>query len=227
MAKTVADIISEAADRFDDPTHRRFSEATLRSWILEGSKDIARRTECLRGSAAIAVSASTQEVTGPVDTVRIHDAQFEPTGQTAKYPLTYLDRKAMHPLWGAGQSQGTGTPEYYTTWGVPPTLTITLAPIPSEAGTLRVFYYRLPATIATDGTDDSDPIDLPAGWEDLVTTYVEARGYRKDRRLDDYQLAMGDYRDQLRDLMLTSARFIDEPGSFIPSEGWVGYATGW
>lgn len=226
MAKTVAEIMSEAAVRLDDEGNRRFTAATLRTWILEGSKEIARRTECLRADTTIAVSADTQSVTGPTDCVRIHHAQYEPTGESQIYPLTYMDRRGMDPLWGTHQAITTSAyPSFYTTWGVPPTLTITLSPIPSEAGNLRVYYYRLPASIATNGDDDADSIDLPAGWEDLVTTYVEARGYRKDRRVDDYQLAMTDFQNQMIALMQTAARFTDNPGTFSYDPMWPGFST--
>lgn len=228
MSKTVAEIMSEAAVRLDDEGNRRFSAATLRTWIGEGAREIARKTECLRSDETIAVSADTQSVTGPTDLVRIHHAQYEPTGDSNIYPLTYMDRKQLDPLWGTHQAISTSAyPEFYTTWGVPPTLTITLAPIPSTAGNLRVFYYRLPATIATDGTDDTDTIDLPAGWEDLITTYVEARGYRKDRRLDDYQMAMQDFQSQMMALMQTASRFSDAPGGFVYDPMWPGFGTDW
>lgn len=226
--KTVGNIMSEAAVRLDDEGMVRFTAANLRTWIEEGTKEVARRTECLRKDSTIAVLADTQTVTGPPDMVRIYHAQYEPTGDSNIYPLEYLDRKSLDPLWGTHQAISTSAyPAYYTTWGVPPTLSITLAPIPSEAGSLRVFYYRLPATIATDGTDDTDAIDLPAGWEDLVTDYVEARGYRKDRRMEDYQLAMQTFQEKMLALAETSVRFMESTGQIDYSPGWPGFVGSW
>lgn len=225
--KTVGDIMLEASIRLDDEGMVRFSAANLRTWIEEGTKEIARRTECLRDDTTIAVSANTASVTGPTDMVRIYHAQFEPTGQSLIYPLQYMDRKSMDPLWGTHQGISTSAyPEYYTTWDTPPALTIRLAPIPSSAGNLRVFYYRLPATISTSGSDDADTLDVPAGWEDLVTDYVEARGYRKDRRAEDYQLAMQSFQEKLIALAETSVRYMDGGGTIDYYPGNMGAYPG-
>lgn len=224
--KTVGNIMSEAASRLDDEGMVRFTAANLRTWIEEGEKEIARRTECLRDDTTIAVSANTASVTGPTDMVRIYHAQFEPTGQSSIYPLQYMDRKSMDPLWGTHQAISTSAyPEFYTTWDTPPVLTIRLAPIPSAAGNLRVFYYRLPASISTSGTDDNDTLDVPAGWEDLVTDYVEARAYRKDRRSDDYQLAMQSFQEKLIALAETSVRYMDSGGTIDYMPGNLGFLS--
>lgn len=224
--KTVSNILTEVAERVDDESNRRFPLPMLRGWIEEGEKELLRRTECMRSETTIAVSASTQTVTGPADLVRIYHAQFEPTGDAQRYPLEYRDRKSMDPLWGTHQGISTSAyPAYYTTWGVAPSLSITLAPIPSEAGNLRVFYYRLPATISRTGTDDTDTLDVPAGWEDIVTTYVEARCYRKDGRSEDYQLAMQAFQEGMVALAETSVRYMDAPGQIDYSPGWPGFDT--
>ena len=223
--KTVGNIMLEASVRLDDEGMVRFTPANLRTWIEEGTKEIARRTECLRDDTTIAVAANTAAVTGPTDMVRIYHAQFEPTGQSQVYPLEYRDRRSMDPLWGTHQNISTSAyPEFYTTWDTPPTLSIRLAPIPSAAGNLRVFYYRLPATISTSGSDDTDAIEVPAGWEDLVTDYVEARGYRKDRRSEDYQLAMQAFQEKMIALAETSVRYMDSGGTidYYPGAGNLG-----
>lgn len=223
--KTVAEIMAETAVRVDDPAMTRFTPPTLRTWIAEGAREVARRTECLRADSAISVPASTQTVYGPNDMVRIHHAQFEPTGSDQIFPLDYRDRKSMDPLWGTHQAISTSAyPSFYTTWNAPPNLTIMLAPIPSSAGVLRVFYYRLPASISVTGTDDANYVDIPQGWEDVLTTYAEARAYRTDRRSDDYQIAMGDFQSQLMALMQTSQRYSDSAGTmdFDTSYGWFG-----
>lgn len=228
MAKTVANLLVEISERVDDESNRRFSLPFLRRLILEGEREIARRSECLRATASIAVTAGASTVTGPVDAIRLTHAEFAPTGQSQVYPLEYADRRALDPLWGTMQNVDTSNaPFFFTTWGFPPTLTIQFSPIPSGAGTLIVYYYRMPANISDSGTDDTDAIDLPDGWEDLVSTYVEARCYRKDRRLEDYSAAMSTFDQQLNAITMAAQRYSDAPGQITYSPQWPGYADSW
>lgn len=226
--KTVSDIITEVRERVDDENAVRFSSAFIRRAIWEGEREIARRTECLRGQSDLAIAADQQTVYGPTDIVRVHHAQFQPTGQNQVYPLSYRDRRSMDPLWGVNQLISTSAyPEFYTTWDTPPYLEITLAPIPSSAGTLTLFYYRLPAEIARDDTDDNNPLDVPAGWEDKVVDYCMAECALKDRRTDDYQIAMSRFTDGLGAISETAIRFHDDPGQIDYDPMWPGFQGSW
>jgi hypothetical protein len=224
---TQAEAITEVSTyRLDDSANARFTAAMVRTWINDGMVDIARRTECLRASSTISVTADVATVTGPVDCIRIHRAEYYPTGSDLRYPLEYRDFNQMDVLWGVNQNISTAIPAYYTTWGFPPTLTIRLAPVPAVAGSLLVYYYRLPAELATANTNDASTVlDLPTGWHDLVLDYVEAMAYRADRRPDRYQEAWARYLENLQAMVAATERFTDAPTYMVPDGGQWG--AGW
>lgn len=213
MAKTIADIMMDISIRCDDEGMVRFRPEVLRRFIYDGCKAAALRTECLRETQTIAVGADVAEVVGPTDAVRITMAQFQPTGQSMVYPLEYMDYSSMDQVWGPWQGVDQSSyPSYFTTWSFPPTLNIRLYPIPSEGGSLQVFYYRLPATIDPGGADDTNNIDLPSGWEELVTDYGCAQCWLKDRQTDMYQFAMTEFQSKIVALLETSVRYSDNAG---------------
>ena len=83
-------------------------------------------------------------------------------------------------MWGTRQAVQRSYPSFFVLWGVAGSvegITMQLYPIPSQAGTLNIFYYRLPTTMV----NDSDHADIPAGWEDLISLYCEYIALRKDR----------------------------------------------
>lgn len=225
--KTVAEVMYEISVAVDDEGMTRFKPEVLRRFIYAGEKEVARRTECLRYTANIAVGAAVQTVTGPTDAVRLTQCLYLPTGSSAVYPLEYRDQQSLSMEWGPWQAiDQSAYPSFWTTWGAPPTLTIGLYPIPSEAGVLRVFYYRLPANINPNGTDDTDAIDLPEGWEECLVDYGEAMCFRKDRDLDGYQIAYSQFESKMGALLETSVRYTDQAGQ-IDFAGWgSGYGGG-
>lgn len=211
--KTVADIMREISIRVDDEGMSRFKPEVLRGYILEGEKEVARKTECLRATEDIAVTAGVQTVTGPTDLVRVTACVFAPTSTSLVYPLEYRDQNSLNLQWGPWQQISQASyPEFWTTWGFPPTLSMAMYPIPAQAGVLRVSYYRLPANIDPNGDNDIDAIDLPEGWEEMLTDYGEAMCLRKDRDLEGYQMVYEMFENKMLALLETAARFTDQAG---------------
>jgi hypothetical protein len=106
-------------------------------------------------------------------------------------------------------------------WGVPPTMTITLYPTPTSAGSLYCYYYKLPAALSVTGTAATTVLDIPEGWEDLILSYAEARARLKQQRADLYQIAQGQFVNLLSALQETSTRYTDAPGQVTPDFGWM------
>lgn len=219
---TLGTLVTQVGDRVDDSAHRRFPQTQVRTWINEGCREICRRAECNYKSTTISVSASTQDLTlSTIDVVRLHHVTFTPVADpTSTYPLDYYDLRDMDSIWGVWRGQESSYPEFYTTWGMPPALGVTLAPVPSAAGTLTVYYYSLPTALSTTGSDDAIDVDLPQGWEDLAVDYAVGLCARKDRKSDEYTIAMQVFTDRLQALVDTATRYNDTPGQITPDLHW-------
>lgn len=224
MSKTQGTLVSELRSRINEPNANGFfSDIELRTWINEGAREIARRTEALRTSSTIAVLANTQDYTAPTDCIRMHRLEFKPTGQTQRMPLQYRDRQAMDVVWGTHSAITVSYwPEYYSMWGLPPTMTITVYPTPSGAGTLYAYYYKLPTALSTSGSASATTLDVPEGWEDLILDYAESRARLKQQRADLYGIAWQQFIDRLMSLNEAAVRFVDAPGQITPDYNWMG-----
>lgn len=158
-------------------TARQWTDAQLNVWINEGLRDIARRTETIQSfNATIATVAGTPEYTALADMLRIHRIEYVPTGGPV-YPVQLTTYDELDQVWGLYPNTTNGIPVYAALWGFPPAVKIRLYPVPSAAGVLNVFYYRLPAVAAADGTT----LEVLAGYEDLIVLYCEYVARRKDR----------------------------------------------
>jgi hypothetical protein len=228
---TLQNLMGDIRSRLDEPSGRMWKDHELIRWVNEGLRDVARRAEVLQASTTIAVSAEDASYTAPTDAIRIYRVEWKATGDTAIYPLEYRDFNSMDSVWYSGQAIAQGYPAFFTMWGFPPSLTIQLFPVPSEAGTLNVHYYRLPAALVAEGGSANTTIDLPAGWDDLIVSYVEFCALRKDadpRGQEAKQL----YEQTLEDMISRTRRWTDQSdsiqhgGTWLP--GWLyGDGGGW
>lgn len=199
--------------KLDEATSGQWTDAEIRSWINEGVRDIARRTETLQSTALITVTADVQEYTLDGDYLRVHRVEWSPTSSSQVYPLDYRDFNSMDAVWWTSQTTSKGYPSFYTMWGYPPSLKIVLYPTPSEAGQLKMFYYLTPTDLATDGTAAGSTVQVPSGYEDLVESYAEMVALRKDRD-PRWQESRSLYMDSLNGFIERSRRWTDQ-GDFI------------
>ncbi len=229
MAITQADAITQVRARLDEPSSVYWTEQDLRIWINEIARDLARRTESLRAVYNQPVVANTASYT-PVWTsttqpYRIYRCEFLPTGQTQVYPLEYRDPNAADSVWGLAQAQTVGVPAIWTTWGAPPSLSIQVYPTPSVAGTLRIWFYRLPNMLSTvDTSDQNDSVDLVDGWEDVLIDGVEYKALRRDGD-QRWQEAKQEYEQHIDAMMQATLRFTDQAGAVTTPAG--GYIPMW
>lgn len=217
---TLALALTNLRDRLDEPTAGGWTDATLRRFINEAVREVSRRSESLRTSSSIAVVAGTRDYTGPTDAVRIHEIYYNVTGQSQLAQLRYMDLAAMGNIWGQSQATERSAPVWWTTWGTPPTLTIRLFPVPAQAGSLTVYYYKLATELATDGSADSSSLSIPAGWEDVALDYAEYRAFIKSRQPDLAALALQRYSANFDALVAATTRFTDQAGAMIYDDGY-------
>ena len=178
---TLGTLLTYLRDRLDEATAAQWTDPQLRQWIVEGARDIARSVEVLATTGTVTIVAGTQAYAMPTNMVRCYRAELVVTGSDVTYPLELRDRNEMDSIWGTRMAAGQGTPLYLTIYGTPGSASGTLYPTPSAAGTLTVYYYKLPVALALDGTADATNVDLPAGWDDVALDYAEYKALRKDR----------------------------------------------
>lgn len=230
MSKTQGVLLTELAARLGDPGMTYFSPIELRTWINEGAREIARRTECLRAVATTAVTAGTQSYTAPTDAVRIHKVEFKPTSDSRWFSLEHRDMSAADIVWGTQRAiTQSYAPEFWTGWGYPGStnFTVELYPTPSSAGTLRFQYYKLPTDLSVTGSAAGTPIDCPNGWEDVILDWAETRAELKRKDVNAYQIKDAIFKDHLMAIMETSIRYTDSPGEITFDPQWFANQDGY
>lgn len=222
-------LLVEVRSRLDEPSEHQWLDEELRRWINDAAVDIARKTETLLDRDDITAIIGTQEYTMANDTIRVHRVEWRPAGDDNVYPLEYRDFQSADSVWWTGQIQTEGQPVIYTLWGFPPALKLIVYPTPSEAGSFKVYYYRKPTELATDGTEALETVEIPEGWQDVICDYVEYKALRKDKD-PTWREAKELYDEHVLDLHATTRRWSDQAGmiqagnSFVP--GWL-YADGY
>lgn len=220
MTITQASAIEHVRARLDEEEAGFYSDSQIRVWLNEGQREVARRALWKRTSSSVSVVAGTQFYTAPTTAIQVYRVEYAPSNSSSIYRLEYRDINAMDTIWGIHQSVGQGIPEYYTLVSANP-LSIELCPTPSTAGNLKVYYYDMPADLATTTNSDANTaLSVPLGWEDLVVEWATALAFRKARDSAAYQMAMQAFAAGLDRLNAIATRFTDEPTSIVPDYSW-------
>jgi hypothetical protein len=233
---TIGDIVTAASILLRDQNFEHFSADIMYSFANAGSREIARRTHCLKIETGTLVNNLVADVqkqslnsliydttVGDIVTLGIFDVSV---GNTTDGTLKTIPYKSMadlnrdRPSW---RNWDSGTPRY---WCDAPDNSIYLMPAPSstfisEEG-LYIVYSRLPINTFSS----SDPNDVPEisekAWDALVT-YITMMGKSEDREFSSF--------DRLFQVWQSSLQYIkSEPyvivrgrvGSLIPSPDIVG-----
>lgn len=224
MPQPLSDYIRRARSVLDEPIARFWTNAELTDWINDGARDLARRAEdLLTFDTSIPLVANVNTYTLPDDVIRIHRAEFVPINSTQTYPIRASSQDEMDQIWGTYQLNPASYPSWFVTKGYPGGLGTSLFrvqfyPVPSQPGTLNLYYYKVPARINNPDTDPSQlnrNVDLPEGWDDLIIAYVEWRGLRKTKD-PTWQEAYTLYNEQV-DYLINVTRFYHDQQQVITS----------
>ena len=222
---TLAQARTSVRGRLDDQAYS--TDDDLDSWINEACRDVARSTLSLRDTTTISVTLpSTSTYTLPTDCIQVHNVEFVRTGENQIHPL---DPTRITPAEAMGwtNQDASGIPQLYFTWGFTGSAQLYVWPKSSDAGTLTVWYYRLPATASTPTAE----LEIPNGWDDLVYDYCEYRARLRDGDArwrdikEQYQAKLMDHFNVTRD-MHDQPNYISTGTSggnwweFDPTEGW-------
>lgn len=222
MSETLTQAQTSIAIALDDPLNQYFTLAQLTNWINEGCMDIARRSQTLQTSSTVPVVAGTNIYTMPANLLSIHRVEFVPAGQSypnnQTYAVTYRAINDMDQVWGVNQGSPNTYPQFYTPWLSPPNLQIQLFPVPAQAGTLNIFYYRTPTPVVLA----TDVLDVVEGFQSLVHLYAEYMAKRKSAD-STWQDAKKLYEEEFMDLLNKTRSYTDQMGTFTTGPGWMPY----
>ncbi len=178
---TAATVIAEVRDLLDEPTAAQWTDVMLRRWINEGLRDMGRATRHMKATVTLTVIGGQGTYAMPANTISIEHAWYHDVPGTRHIPLQARHMENMDEVRGQNWDRE-GTPAYYTTQGFSPTLVVTVFPTPTvDDDEIVMIVSRLPATIATDGSDDADALEIPTAWYDALADYCEFKALRRDR----------------------------------------------
>lgn len=232
MAVTLAEARGFVRDRLNEPTAVFWTDAQLNTWINAGCLRIRRAVEDARSIDTYTVSAGQQDIVLNAWTGRMNLVEFDPSDDNInKYTLEFKGPNEMTDIWGTYKTQPGSWPTWFTTWGNPggtvssssngKELTISLFPVPTQSGTLNVWYYRQAVT----ATSDSDNIDMNDSWEDVVYDYAVYQAFKADGQMDRAQEAKQEFTTGMADLVDKSRTYTDLPGNFMSDPTNYGYAN--
>lgn len=217
---TQAQFITFARSRLDEPTARQWSDQDLRAWINEGARHIARNTLALEDRATIVGGVGTSEYLLPSSAIQITRVEFTPSGaNTQTYKVEYSDMKNLDNFGWSQRANTTYSPFVYTVVGSGATLKLIVFPSQGAAGNFTVWYYRLPVALSeTDATQQAVAVEIPQGYDDILTDFVEYRALRKDRD-PRWQEAKSIFDENLGLMYDATRRWVDEAGAIMPQSG--------
>jgi hypothetical protein len=178
LTATLSQLLTNSRSILDEASASFWSDAELTVLINDCQREIARRTETLQQTNNAIDGLVGQGIYAlPRDAIRLHRIEFQPTNQSTQiYPMEFTTREQLDRIWGFYQQRQSSYPQYAVLWGMPPTITMQVYPVPAQPGTFNIFYYRLPVPLV----NSTDTSDIPDGWEDLVPLFVSSMAKRKD-----------------------------------------------
>lgn len=180
MPVTLVNIRTDVRARLDEAgTGRFWLDSELNQWINAGVRDVARKSETIQSfNTTINAVPNQAKYSLPQDVIRVNRIEYVPTGTNQNYPIQPSTYQEMDQIWGINQlSQTMSYPYNYVLWGFPPNLVVQFYPVPASAGVFNLFYYRVPHLLV----NDTDIVEIPEGWDDLVSLYCEFTAKRKDK----------------------------------------------
>ena len=243
MPQQLRDVIRRIRNRLNEPAYptdptslfnvsntgqRFYTDTELTDWINDGLRDISRRAEDLvTYDQSVSVIPYVQGTPTPVylfpsDIIRVHRMEFVPTAQsTYSYPLQASTQDEMDQIWGTYQQNPASYPTFYVTRGYPGgqgrnQFCFQLFPLPSQAGSLNIYYYRLPFRISdpvADATQYNVLLDINEGWEDMIVDYAMYQALIKARN-PNWKDLKAEYEEKVQ-VMIDQTRAYHDQAKFM------------
>ena len=205
--------------RLDEPEEGFWTNNELLFMANDGLRDLATRGLFWRDEKSYTAVADQADYDLPEDFVKGYRLEYR---QSDTYVVA-LENYQYSPFDDVrGVMRTSGFPTAWTTWGMPghgAKFYLDRAPNETRADGLRLYYYRLPREMVAD----SDPVDIPAGWERVLSLYVEWNARRKEAKDQRWREAQALYEAAFEEMRRVATLHSDQPSYF--SDGGVGYAS--
>lgn len=222
MTITLAQARTKLRLRLDELTSGAWTDAQLDEWLKDGARDISRRTMSLQSTTITSVSAGAATVfaTG----IKVNMVKwYSPTKSTAtrERVLEYIDHRQANRVMN---STDTGDPLYYSTWGPPPAISVSMHPKPDAACEIEVYYYR----VAIDPINDAAQMDIPDGWNDVLMLFAEYSAQKRDRQ-KEWSETKALYEQAVEGMIESTAMWAEATQTIQMPDGgqYPGWLTSW
>jgi hypothetical protein len=244
MPQALQDVIRRIRANVDEPAYPTLPTATasngpfplfytdteITDWVNDGLRDVSRRAEDLITFDTTITIAPYTPVPGQSaptyslqdDCIRIQRIEFVPTGAINQtYPLIASTQWEMDQVWGTYQQNPASYPQFWVTRGYPGgtgrnNYLLQIYPVPSQGGTLQVYYYRLPIRIGDPVATPSNylvTLDIVEGWEDAVVDFATYKALQKARN-PEWQDRKSEYEEKVNQMIDVTRSWTDQPHYF-------------
>lgn len=252
MPVTLQDAIRRVRSAMDEPAYptlagstssanpaKFYTDTEITDWLNDGLRDVSRRAEDLiTFDTTITLTAyvpipgqSAPTYTIPTDVIRIQRIEFVPAGAINQtYPLQASTQQQMDQVWGTYQQNPASYPQFWVTRGYPGgsgrnLFVLQIYPVPSQGGTLQIYYYRQPVRMGDPVANPSNylvTLDIVEGWDDMVIDFATYKALQKARN-PEWKDRKAEYEEKVTQIIDVTRQWTDQPSymtfgtRFMPS----------
>jgi hypothetical protein len=164
---TPTQILTAAKNRYNAIGDNFWSDDELLGLLYDACLDLTRESFLIERTYSTSTVASQQEYAYPTDTIAIKRITYD--GKKL-IPITLREDDQITGL--DQDTTSTGDPTYYFIWNE----TISLRPIPSTVGTLKIYSYNEPAELLISST-----LEIPTQFHMDTVNYIVSEMAAKDK----------------------------------------------
>lgn len=184
----VSDVETRVFRVFGDDANVQVTKADVIRWINDAQRELALDNNLLRVTATMTSVVGQSQYNFPTSPAILTLEMIKYNGITLRQ-ITQQEADEFIANNDDASNYPTGTPTHFWVWG--PTFTLYPAPASSKTNDLKIYYTRQPNDVAAD----SDPLDLPAQYHNLIVDYCLVQSYALDDNLYGYQVKRQEFND--------------------------------
>jgi len=163
---TPTEIETSARNRYNSIGDSFFSQAEILDMMWDACLDMTRETNIIERLYSTSTVASQQDYTYPTNAIALKRVTYE--GRK----LMPISLREDDQITGLNQATtATGTPRYYFIWNS----VISLRPVPTGVGTLKIYTYNEPSVIT-----NTSVLEIPVQFHMDLIDYIVSEMAAKD-----------------------------------------------
>jgi hypothetical protein len=196
-----ADIKTQVRNLLDEATAAQWTDADINSWINDGHRDIAAKTNCIESIQPATTTSGSRLV--PFTGHKVNHVEYLPGGTVKPIGL----QRITPAMLGHIQLHDLSTPQYYFQWGS----NVVIEPIPATACNLNLYLSVWPDCELSDTTDEPQ---IPVEFHESIIPFTLFFARIKSSEYTKSALAYSQYMTALQQLIdgylvRTPTRYID------------------